>query len=78
MLKACAICGPDSEITDSKVSAKFIDLSKVDLDDYVFEGIQICIRWYIIVLESSAINEKNENLNKGLTNVKQTSKLQEI
>ena len=53
LLKACAVCGPDSQTQDSNVSTKFIDIGRIQYDDYIFEGIQICIKWYLIVLEST-------------------------
>lgn len=29
LLKACAICGPDSETSDLQVSSKFLDLGRI-------------------------------------------------
>ena len=77
LLKACAVCGPDAELTDSKYqSSKFLEFAKVTQEDQVFEGIQICIRWYAIVLESCALGDQTQN--KGAANLKQTTKNVEI
>ena len=40
MLKVCAISGPDSELAPTgKATSKFLDLAKINLDEYVLDGI---------------------------------------
>jgi len=61
---ACALCGPDSEFGDSsKVTSKFLDFGKLTSDHYLHEGIHICVKWYIGVLEGRT-NKKDTNFLK--------------
>jgi hypothetical protein len=53
LLKCCAFSGPDGENTSSdssKASSRFLDLGKINQDEYQFEGIKICIKWFCEVL----------------------------
>jgi hypothetical protein len=52
LLKCCAFCGPDSELEQSKITSKFLDLSKITLDEYAYEGLILSIKWYLSVLET--------------------------
>lgn len=52
VLQCCAYCGPDSEFESNKITSKFLDLSRITDDEYFeSEGILICIKWYIGILE---------------------------
>lgn len=66
--------GPDSELSDVQISSKFLDLGRIMFEDYVFEGIVICIKWYLIVLESSVVSENQQKAGQA----KQSSKNQEV
>lgn len=65
LLKCSAICGPDSDFESSKITSKFLDLSKVTLDEYACEGMLICIKWYLSFLEESK-NKKDADFYKKL------------
>ena len=55
LLRVCAICGPDQE---SMPGHKFLDLTKLEHDDYYLEGLQICLKWFANILE--AIGKKGK------------------
>jgi len=78
LLTACAVCGPNSEFSDAPVTSKFLDLARITCDDYMFEGMTICIKWYLIILESNVASEVHHNPAKHPTVVKQSSKNQEM
>ena len=55
VLKACAVCGPDSDIGSSgQITSKFINLAKLNDKDYLYEGLRICVSWFEKVLEGTA------------------------
>ena len=51
VLKSCAYCGPDSDFESDKITSKFLDLSRIIDEDYECEGLLICIKWFIGILE---------------------------
>lgn len=55
VLNCCAFCGPDSEFEPGKqTTTKFLDLERIASDDeYEWEGLTICVKWYIGILEGS-------------------------
>mgnify|MGYP001576011269 CR=1 FL=1 len=57
LLKCCALCGPDADI-EGKSTSKFLDFSKLNVDEYVIEGLFIGIKWFLSILEGR--NNKKE------------------
>jgi hypothetical protein len=67
LLKCCAFSGPDGQKTSTdstKVSSRFLDLGKINQDDYQFDGIQICIKWFCEILASSKQKKDQDECRK--------------
>ena len=80
VLQISAICGPDPELggNSNKVTSQFINLAKITSDEYTFEGLMICIKWFAGVLDGSANSDKMTGANKqrgGKTNIELQKKL---
>ena len=61
----CAYCGPDDEVESNKLTVKFLDLSRVTGDDeYEHEGLTICIKWFIGILEAKNTKKDIETVKK--------------
>lgn len=56
MLQISAVCGPDPELGGSanKVTSQFVNLAKITNDEYTYEGLTICIKWFAGVLDGTA------------------------
>ena len=63
-MKCCAYCGPDSDLESAQTSCKFLDLEKLNDDEYSYEGLQICLKWYHSVLESRSNVKKDVDTSK--------------
>lgn len=50
-MKCSAFCGPDSDLANEKITSKFLDLSKIHDEEYECEGLLICLKWYMNILE---------------------------
>jgi hypothetical protein len=65
VLFTCAFCGPDSEFEHNKVSSRFLDLARIALDDeYETEGLLICIKWYIDIINETKVKKDQETAKK--------------
>ena len=56
MLRCAAFCGPDADLASDKPSSQFLDLSKIQDEEYECEGILICLKWYMNILEERQAN----------------------
>ena len=64
VLFTCAFCGPDPEF-DNKVSSRFLDLARIAVDEeYESEGLLICIKWYIDIINETKIKKDQETAKK--------------
>lgn len=62
VLKCCAFCGPDSEFEPSKITTRFLDFAKIINDEeYEHEGLLICIKWYMSILEDNKKQSKKDH-----------------
>ena len=63
----CAVCGPDSEQSSTgQITSKFLNLAKLTDEDYLYEGLRICVSWFEKVLEGTATSH-NVGTNQALT-----------
>jgi hypothetical protein len=63
-LYCCAFCGPDFELESNKLSCMFLDFCRIKDDEYEFDGLLICIKWYIMILESGSVKKEAEAIKK--------------
>eukprot|EP00347_Sterkiella_histriomuscorum_P021367 403334229 len=66
LLKCSAFCGPDSEITNESITSKFLDLNRISDEEYECDGLLICLKWYMNILE------ERTNLGKEINNQEKT------
>ena len=68
------MCGPDAEIEGQKLTSSFLDLSKIKIDEYVGEGLLICIKWYQSVLDERQNKKDNDFMKKLKTTYEEIEK----
>ena len=65
MLYTCAFCGPDSDDESNKVTSRFLDMARIAEDsEYENEGIMICIKWYIDIINETKVKKEGETAKK--------------
>ena len=72
VLQCCAFCGPDSEFDPGKqTTTKFLDFHRITGDDEYEngEGLIICIKWYISILEDGKTAKRDVDTMKKLKTI---------
>lgn len=68
VVKICAICGPDADINPTKgATYAFLNLTQITSDDYLFEALQISLKWYARLLEGAIDTKQAQSQAKGGT-----------
>ena len=63
IVKICAICGPDAEVNPIKGSTySFLNLTQICSDDYLFEALQISLKWFARLLEGTIDTKQASNV----------------